>query len=162
MLALASSKGGVGRTTLIVALAVRAAQRGKRVALIDRDPAERLASWADRGGRRANPYLIDIDSTAEALGFPLAELRRPYDLVIIDTPPRMLHLIDEAISHATFVLIPSRASPLDLTALDPVIDLCREQKKPYAFVLNAVHPERKILKKRARRRSEERRVGKEC
>jgi CobQ/CobB/MinD/ParA nucleotide binding domain len=63
VLALASSKGGVGRTTLCAALAVRAVQRGRPVALIDRDPSENLASWADRGGRRSNPHLIDIDSS---------------------------------------------------------------------------------------------------
>ena len=118
MLALASSRGGVGKTTPSAALAVRAAQQDERVALIDRDPAECLASWADRGGRRANPALIDIDSTAEAIVLAPAEPRFSYDFVIIDAPSAILHLIEDAINQANFVLIPCLASALDLTALD--------------------------------------------
>jgi cellulose biosynthesis protein BcsQ len=57
-----------------------------------------------------------------------------------------MDLIDEAIAQASFVLIPCRASALDLTALDPMVDMCREHKKPYSFVLNAVHPTRKLTK----------------
>jgi chromosome partitioning protein len=146
VLALASSKGGVGRTTLAAALAVRAVERGRRVALIDRDPQESLAAWADRGGRRSNPHLIDIDSTAEAIGLPLAQGSQAYDYAIIDTPRWQMDLIEEVIAQASFVLIPCRASALDLTALDPVAEMCQGHKKPFAFVLNAVHPERKILK----------------
>ena len=70
----------MGKTTLSAALAVRAVQQGKRVAPIDRDPMESLAAWADRGGRRANPHLIDIDSTADAIGLALAEPRFPMTL----------------------------------------------------------------------------------
>jgi chromosome partitioning protein len=146
VLALASSKGGVGRTTLSASLVVRAVQKGRKVALIDRDPQESLATWADRGERRANPMLFDIDSMAEAVGLALADPSNTYDVVIIDTPSAMIGLIDEAIAQATFVLISCRASALDLTVLGPVVDLCREHKKPFAFVLNAVHPTRKLTK----------------
>jgi chromosome partitioning protein len=144
VLTLASSKGGVGRTTLSAALAVRAVQQGRKVALIDRDPQESLAAWADRGGRRSNPALIDIDSTADAIG--LVRALGDYDFAIIDTPRSILRLIEEAISRADFVLIPCRASALDLAALDLVVDVCREHGKPYAFVLNAVRPQRKLTK----------------
>jgi chromosome partitioning protein len=103
-------------------------------------------AWADRGGRRANPLLIDIDSTAEAIGLALAEPRNSYDYVIIDTPPAMIGFIEDAIAQATFVLIPCRASALDLVALDAVVDICKELHKPFAFVLNAVQPGRKLTK----------------
>ena len=58
----------------------------------------------------------------------------------------MLDLIDECIAPATFVLIPCMASALDLVALGSVVDMCKRLKKPYAFVLNAVHPGRKLTK----------------
>jgi cellulose biosynthesis protein BcsQ len=48
---LASLKGGVGKTTLAGALAVRAAEESRRVALLDLDPQESLASWWTRRGK---------------------------------------------------------------------------------------------------------------
>jgi hypothetical protein len=36
---------------------------------------------------------------------------------------------------------------LDLTALDP--DICPRHEEPFSFVLDAVHPQRKLTKNRA-------------
>lgn len=140
---MAATKGGVGKTTLSTALAVRASERGDRVAMIDRDPQESLGSWCDRRGGLKGPKLFDVDSTAEAIGLIQAE---GFDWLIIDTPPAMLPLIEDAIAQSDLVIIPTRASALDLLAVDPVIDLCRTHGKPYAFVINSADPRQKLTK----------------
>src|SRR5262249_43354352 len=57
VITLANPKGGVGKTTICSALAVRAAGESRRVALLDLDPQESLASWWTRRGKTKNPKL---------------------------------------------------------------------------------------------------------
>jgi chromosome partitioning protein len=51
VITLANPKGGVGKTTICSALAVRAGEESRRVALLDLDPQESLASWWTRRGK---------------------------------------------------------------------------------------------------------------
>src|SRR5262245_9710492 len=69
----ASVKGGVGKSTLCSALAVRASKDSKRVALLDLDPQESLASWWTRRGRTRNPKLHEVDATTEAIELLISE-----------------------------------------------------------------------------------------
>ena len=48
LIAFASTKGGVGKTTLTAAMAVAAARKGHKVAIYDFDPIHGLARWFDR------------------------------------------------------------------------------------------------------------------
>jgi chromosome partitioning protein len=73
VITLASTKGGTGKTTLSSALAVRAAEESKRVALLDLDPQESLASWWTRRGRTKNPKLFEADATTEAIELLISE-----------------------------------------------------------------------------------------
>lgn len=132
---LAATKGGVGKTTLASALAVRAAQDGAKVCMIDADPQSSLEQWWALRKQPGNPRLIQVDASPEGLGLVLSE---GYEWAIIDTPPAMLQIIEDAIEASDVVLIPSRASALDVQAVDEVVELCRRHGKPFAFVVNAV------------------------
>ena len=83
IIAFAATKGGVGKTTLATALAVRAAKESKKVALLDLDPQESTAAWCDRR-KGANPKLFELDATAEAIELLASEGWR---WVFIDTGP---------------------------------------------------------------------------
>lgn len=147
IIALAASKGGVGKTTLTAALAVRAAQESGRVAIVDLDPQESLSSWWDRRGKVSNPHLFELGgATSEAIELLIAE---GWEWVFIDTPPAMLDKIEPAIIAADLVLIPTRASALDVEAVRIVEEMCVEHRKPFAFVLNAVMPAWKLTESTA-------------
>lgn len=141
IIVLAATKGGVGKTTLSTALAVRASEGGDRVALIDADPQASLERWWQLRQEPDNPMVLDIACSAEAIGLLASE---GWDYVIVDTPPALVDEIEQAISMADFVLIPTRASAFDLEAVDQVVQICESEKKPFAFVINAAQPNWKL------------------
>jgi chromosome partitioning protein len=139
---LAASKGGVGKSTLAAALAVRATKAGgSEVAVLDWEPQGSLTLWWALRGKPANPQVIqDCDDPAAAIS------RLSANFVFIDTPPANLDRIAQAIGVATVVLIPVRASLFDIAAVREVVAICKERRKPFGFVLNADEPRRTGLR----------------
>lgn len=131
-----SSKGGVGKTTLASALAVRAVADGKRVALVDLDPTESLAAWL---GRRADPGLAlfhGADRASEAIE-ALEQTERP-DFVFIDTPPSHLKVIRDAIESVDLAIIPLRPGALDLIGSEDAVAIALEAEASFLCVFNDV------------------------
>lgn len=138
IIALAATKGGVGKSTLSAILSVRASEESKRVALIDADAGQNsLARWWQLRGEPKNPKLIGAECTPETLGLLSAG---NYEWLFIDTPPRGVDEISQAVSVSDFVLIPTRPSALDVEAVDQVVEICRLYDTPFAFVINAAEP----------------------
>ena len=73
--------GGVGKTTSAAAIAVQAAQRGRRVVLITIDPAKRLADALGLRGLTNDPAEIEIDG-AGRLWAMMLDARATFDNVI--------------------------------------------------------------------------------
>ncbi|HXF55303.1 MAG TPA: ParA family protein [Hyphomicrobiaceae bacterium] len=139
----ANAKGGVGKSTLCSALAVRAAEDSKKVALLDLDPQESLASWWTRRGRTKNPKLHEIDATTEAIELLIAE---GWEWVFVDTGPAKLELIEPGIFVADLVLIPTRPSAFDIEQAAICVELCETHGKPHAFVFNQATPGTKLTR----------------
>ena len=140
---LANAKGGVGKSTLASALAVRAAEESRRVALLDLDPQESLASWWTRRGKVKNPKLFEVDATAEAIELLVSE---GWQWVFIDTGPARIELIEPGIAVADLVLIPRRPSALDIEQAAISVELCETHGKLHAFVLNHAPAGMKLTK----------------
>ena len=133
----AQQKGGAGKTTLAVNLAVEFLQRGQRVALLDTDPQGSLGRWFM--ARRDGIGVEGLDfSTASAWGvsYECEKLRKTNDLVIVDTPPKVDADLRPALREADLVLIPVASSHLDLWAVDGVLDLIQREGRAALIVLN--------------------------
>ena len=135
-------KGGSGKTTLALHLAIAAA-KDRKVLVIDLDPQQSAERWhairqrvtgaKDDPSIAAGPYqkLPDMLRTARKLGA---------ELVLIDTPPKLDKAIIPALKAATMVLVPLKSSILDLQALEDSADLINLAKvrSKTAVILNAV------------------------
>ena len=132
-IAVANSKGGTGKSTLIANLAVQAVHDKGRVALLDYDPQQSLARWWELRAEVLNPRLWKGGDGARV---DVPELKaHGTEWIFMDLPPATMHLVEAGISAADFVLIPVKASPVDLEAVDPIIELCESFHKPFVFVL---------------------------
>jgi chromosome partitioning protein len=143
VLALASQKGGSGKTTLSGHLAVEAQRAGAGpVVLIDIDPQGSLADWWNE--READMPAF-AQTTVARLVTDLDMLRaKGFKLAVIDTPPAITMAIQSVIAVAELLLIPTRPSPHDLRAAGATVDLCERAGKPLIFVINAATPRAKI------------------
>src|ERR1700722_1518744 len=107
VIGLLSRKGGVGKTTLAVHLAVLAQQVGQRTLLIDLDPQRSAAAWW-RAREAETPALVETEP-AKLRGILDAARADGVDLVVVDTPPSVEADVAHVAGVADLVLIPTRA-----------------------------------------------------
>jgi chromosome partitioning protein len=140
-IAIISQKGGAGKTTIAVHLAVAAEQHGLKTALFDLDPQASAASWADK-------RMISSPAVVAAQAPRLSNLleqaaAQEADLVIIDSAPNADTASLAAAKAADFILIPCRPAAFDLNAIGTTLSLAALAGKPAYVVLNAVPPQGK-------------------
>jgi chromosome partitioning protein len=137
-IALISQKGGSGKTTLAIHLAVAAEYSGQGTVVIDIDPQASATAWKD--SRRAETPSV-VSAQASRLGAVLEVAREGgADLCIIDTSPASESSTLAAARASDLLLIPCRPAILDLRAIGNTIDLAKIAGKPCAVILNAVPP----------------------
>ena len=135
VLAVVTQKGGSGKSTLSVGLAMAAMRRSERVALIEADAQGTISKWRER---RENPYPR-VERVADAAEIEPVISRLQADgiwLAIIDTAATNNVLATRAIACADLCLIPARPSPADIEAAIPTLIAIRRLDRRFAFVLN--------------------------
>jgi chromosome partitioning protein len=144
VIAIISQKGGAGKTTLAINLAGAAEAEGLSTVIIDLDPQASAYTWGKVRGRESpviqfiqHHILNDAIATAKKAGA---------DLLIIDTAPHSERGALAAAKAADLVLIPCRASALDLHAIAASVEIVEIARSPAAmFVINCVRPGDKSL-----------------
>lgn len=134
ILTIAANKGGVGKTTLSSLIACEAIKYGLEVFIIDTDPQQSLKRWWEK---RVDEKIKYIDAEKKRLVDLPSNIKKTPGLLIIDTPPSHLKIIEDAIKLADYILIPCRPSPLDIEAIGETITVVEELKKNFAFVINS-------------------------
>lgn len=146
IIAFASQRGGVGKTTLALHVAGELARRGERVTLIDADPQESALGWAVARTWSERPRRFAVIGIAhETLHREVPDIARVNDHVIIDGPPRTPGLTHAVLVAADRVVIPVQAGPFDVWTRHEIVELVKEVQvfKPRltaAFVTNRVIP----------------------
>jgi chromosome partitioning protein len=133
-IALLSQKGGSGKTTISLNLAIAATLNGKTAVVIDLDPQQSAARWARLRPDQPplflsghSPNLTDLVARAKDGGA---------DLVVIDTAPKSENAALTAARLADLIVIPCQPSSLDLDAVADTVNIANLAKRPALFVLN--------------------------
>jgi chromosome partitioning protein len=131
VIVVANEKGGSGKSTVAINVAVALLKRGQRVATIDLDVRQRTfthyienrQAWAARIGRDLEtPEHLRLDETDEdtavkALADALEILAQTHDYVVIDTPGHDGSLMRRAHAMADILITPLNDSFVDLDVL---------------------------------------------
>ncbi|WP_158745518.1 ParA family protein [Acidisphaera sp. L21] len=132
--AIISQKGGAGKTTLALHLAVAGHLAGYDTGLIDLDPQGTAETWG--GWRQDEPPNV-IGAKAATLARTLDKAAKAgADLAVIDTPPLAQAEARAALEVADVVLVPCQLRIFDLDAIKVTAGLLKSMGKPAFVVFN--------------------------
>ncbi len=129
IIALTGQKGGVGKSTTAIGLAVAGLERGLRVLLVDADPQGTARTWGDVAAEAGHPTptVIAMGATMHKPD-QLPTLSRAYDLTIIDCPPRHGDVQRSALMVSHIAVLPCGPSAADAWALTASLEVIAEAR----------------------------------
>jgi chromosome partitioning protein len=129
-IAVTNLKGGVGKTTIAVNLAVAFAQRGKSVCIIDTDQNQNSAvEWVTyRSPERPIIHVFPFE-LAQIRTNTITDLEKKFDIVILDGSPQLSELATRTIIVSDVIFIPVNTSLFDYKAFEKFLVLLKETDK---------------------------------
>ena len=134
----ASSKGGVGKSTICAAIGARLASRGEEALILDLDQNRTVERW----GRRAKIKgltirAIERDSFTTVIRE--AAVAGTYDHILIDLAGAREATVLKAIARSDLVVVPAQASEPDLrealVVVSDIKDVAEEKGAPIPYRL---------------------------
>ncbi|WP_422075224.1 ParA family partition ATPase [Tranquillimonas rosea] len=145
VITVAQQKGGSGKTTIALNLAVAFHRRGLTVALLDTDPQGSLGRWfMTRVESGEDPGMEFSTASAWGVSYECDKLKRQADVVLVDTPPKVDADLRPALRASDLVLVPVATSQVDVWATESVLDLAGREGRETLVVLNRARPGTRI------------------
>jgi chromosome partitioning protein len=126
ILALANSKGGVGKSTLAVHLAVWLHEKGRQVAFVDSDVQGSSSAWLQEAAPEIKPIRL---LTPEDVVAQLPQIQAGADDVIVDGPAGLSQVTRAILFLSDLAVLPCGPSVLDLRALIDAVDIIKKIKE---------------------------------
>lgn len=134
-------KGGVGKTTISINLAVCFAHMGYKVCVVDTDTNQTSLKWY--GVRDSSlPEVAVLGATdAKALNKAVDKLHQDHDIILIDGTPSLSEMTTRIILASDFLIIPIRPGANDFRTMDEFLSRYNQVKElkgniPAYFLMN--------------------------
>ena len=150
VITIAQQKGGTGKTTIAVHLALAFIKyHNHKVAIIDTDPQGSLGKWFMIRSEKNSLNKNLTFKTASLWGaqYESKILKQDHDIVIIDTPPKIESDARPAIEASDLVLIPIAPSPVDFWATEAIIEIAKKAKRKVLIQINRANHRSKLISK---------------
>jgi chromosome partitioning protein len=145
VITIANTKGGAGKTTAAVLLAVELAQCGYKVTVFDSDSQGWFGDWYETARPRGAISLVSRVTPA-SLETQIREMNPASDYFVIDLAGERNQLTATALAFASHVLIPVQGSGMDAKGAVKILDLIGQIKQetghaiPHSVLLSKVNP----------------------
>ena len=150
VITISQQKGGTGKTTLAVHLAMAFIKyHNLKVAIIDTDPQGSLGKWfMIRAEKKvSNENLTFKTASLWGAQYESKTLKNDHDIVIIDTPPKIESDARPSIEAADLVLIPMAASHVDFWATGAIVEIAKKANKKILAQINRSCQRSKLIDK---------------
>lgn len=133
-IAVIALKGGSGKTTVAVHVALGAYLRGRKTLLVDIDP-QRSASEVLGARTVPGPAFASAEAN-EVFQAQIAAVGAGIDTLVVDTAAGAVEDAGQAIVLADLALLVVRPTLLDIAAMVRTLDVVRRLGKPFLVVVN--------------------------
>ena len=150
VITISQQKGGTGKTTLAVHLAMAFIKyHNLKVAIIDTDPQGSLGKWfmIRTEKKVSNDNLTFKTASLWGAQYESKTLKNDHDIVIIDTPPKIESDARPSIEAADLVLIPMAASHVDFWATGAIVEIAKKANKKILAQINRSSQRSKLIDK---------------
>ena len=150
VITISQQKGGSGKTTLAVHLALAFIRyHNLKVAVIDTDPQGSLGKWymIRTEKKVSNENLTFKTASLWGAQYESKALKKDHDIVIIDTPPKIESDARPSIESAALVLIPIAGSHVDFWATGAIVEIAKKANKKILMQINRSSQRSKLISK---------------
>lgn len=144
IITIANEKGGVGKTTTAVELALQAQTEGHKVCVVDTDHQQSCVKFKLRREQLADalPKLKVLPLVGKSVGMQIRELASEFDLVIVDAGGRDSQEMRLAMLTSHLVIIPTSAKALETDGLNKMADIVNQVRLQNAELQAMILPTR--------------------
>lgn len=151
IISVATTKGGVGKTTLIQCLSAYLSRQGYKVGVLDADPNKGFTTWYE-SYYEGLPITVAAEAEAQRVVEKAQEMEKGCDVVFIDTAGFSNQGMIMALGTSDGVLIPVGSNASEVREATKTTDFVQSMAKaarrdiPYRIIFTAMNPQTLVSK----------------